>query len=44
MHITHDMKTRHEEKYNVSKINGKRYGRSAIPNMLKLLNKEFKEK
>merc|ERR1711911_300781 len=45
MHISkHNMKTRHEEKYNVSKINGKRYGSSAIPNMLRLLNKECKEK
>ena len=45
MHISkHEMKTRHEEKYNVSKINGKRYSSSAIPNMLRLLNKECKEK
>ena len=45
MHISkHEMRTRHEEKYNLSKSNGKRYGNSEIPNMLKLLNKQRKER
>ena len=38
----HEMKTRHEEKYQTSRCNGKRYANSAIPNLLKLLNKENK--
>ena len=45
MHISkHEMRTRHEEKYILSKSNGKRYGNSEIPNMLKLLNKQRKER
>ena len=45
MHMSkHEMKKRHEEKYNLSKSNSKRYENSAIPNMIKLLNKEYKEK
>ena len=39
----HSMKTRHEEKYAISKSNGQRYANSAIPKMLNLLNKEYKE-
>ena len=39
----HDMQTRHEERYQVNRSNGKRHAISAIPNMLKLLNKEYKE-
>ena len=39
----HDMKTRHEERYLVSRSNGKRHESSAIPKMIKLLNKEYKE-
>ena len=37
------MKTRHEEKYQIGKSNGKRYANSDIPKMLQLLNKEYKE-
>ena len=44
VHISkHAMKTRHEEKYKISKFNGKRYANSAIPKMLNMLNKEYKE-
>ena len=44
MHVSkHGMKTRHEEKCQIGKSNGKRYANSAIPNMLQLLNKEHKE-
>ena len=44
MHVSkHGMKTRHEEKYQIGKSNGKRYANSAIPKMLQLLNKEHKE-
>ena len=44
MHVSkHGMKTRHEEKYQMGKSNGKRYANSAIPKMLQLLNKEHKE-
>ena len=39
----HSMKTRNEEKYEISKSNGQRYANSAIPKMLNLLNKEYKE-
>ena len=39
----HQMKTRHVEKYQVSQSNSKRYANSAIPNMLNLLNKEYKD-
>ena len=39
----HDMQTRHEERYQVNRSNGKRHAISAIPNMLKLLNKDYKE-
>ena len=43
-HISkHKMETRHGERYQVCKVNGKRYANSAIPKMLKLLNKECKE-
>ena len=41
MHVSqHGMKTRNEEKYEVSQSFGKRHANSAIPQMLKLLNKE----
>ena len=44
MHASkHGMKTRHEEKYKVSQSYGKRHAISAIPQMIKLLNKEHKE-
>ena len=44
MHVSkHVMDTRHGERYRISKINGKRYSDSAIPKMLKLLNKEYRE-
>ena len=39
----HRMKTRHEDKFQVSQSNGKRHANSAIPQMVKLLNKEHKE-
>ena len=39
----HGMKTRHEAKYQVSQSNSKRHANSAIPQMLKSLNKEHKE-
>ena len=39
----HQMKTRHVDKYQVSQSNSKRYANSAIPNMLNLLNKEYKD-
>ena len=39
----HRMKTRHEAKYQVSQSNSKRLANSAIPQMLKSLNKEHKE-
>ena len=43
MHVSkHIMKTRHDEKFQVSKSNGKRYENSAVPKMLRLLNKEDK--
>ena len=32
----------YEEKYEISKSNGQRYANSAIPKMLRLLNKEYK--
>ena len=37
----HDMRTRNQEKYSVSKSNGKRYAVSSIPNMQKLLNRDY---
>ena len=41
MHVNkHEMKKRHGEKFQISKNNGKRHENSAIPKMLKLLNKE----
>ena len=44
MHVSkHDMGTRHRERYLISKSNGKRYSDSAIPKMLRLLNKEYRE-
>ena len=42
MHVSnHDMKTRHGERFQINKSNGKRYANSAIPKMLRLLNKEY---
>ena len=44
MHVSkHDMNTRHGERYQIIKSNGKRYSDSAIPKMLRLLNKEYRE-
>ena len=40
----HGMKTRKQEKYSVSKCNGKRYAVSSIPTMQKMLNKEHIKK
>ena len=37
----HDMKTRKQEKYSVSKSNGKRYAVSSIPSMQKMLNRDY---
>ena len=43
MHVSkHKMKTRHDEKFQVNKGSGKRYENSAVPKMLRLLNKEDK--
>ena len=39
----HEMKTRHEDKFQIRRCNSKRFANSAIPNMLKLLNKEHKD-
>ena len=45
MHVNkHEMKKRHGEKFQISKSNGKRHENSAIPKMLRLLNKEHKIK
>ena len=37
------MKTRHVGKYHVSQSNGKRYENIAIPKMIHLVNKEYKD-
>ena len=37
----HDMKTSKQEKYSVSKSNGKRYAVSSIPSMQKMLNRDY---
>ena len=40
----HKMKTRNKEKFKINKQNTKRYQKSAIPYMRKLLNHEYQEK
>ena len=40
----HKMKTRNKEKFKIYKKNTKRYEKSAIPYMRKLLNNEYEEK
>ena len=40
----HKMKTRNKEKFKIYKQNTKRYQKSAIPYMRKLLNHEYQEK
>ena len=39
----HNMKKRNQEKYSVSKCNGKRYAVSSIPSMKKMLNKDYEK-
>ena len=44
MHVSkHKIDTRHGERYQLNRKNGKRYSNSAIPKMLRLLNKESRE-
>ena len=40
---SHLMKTRNMEKFAVNRFHGKRYAVSAVPNMQKLLNKEYRK-